>query len=68
LVFLSFSKEEFLGNQFDVWEIGIEPNQIEVLNKIKGVEFSEGYAIRYTYFIINLIVASYRVFLLPLKS
>ena len=34
-----FSQQEFLGNQFDVWGIGIEPNRIEVLNKIKGVEF-----------------------------
>lgn len=38
-----FSEKEFLGNQFDVWGIGIEPNKIEILNKITGVEFSEAF-------------------------
>jgi len=38
-----FSEQEFLGDEFDVWGIGIEPNRIEVLNKIKGVEFSEAF-------------------------
>lgn len=40
-----FSEKEFLGDEFDVWGIGIEPNRIEVLNKIKGVEFSEAFPI-----------------------
>jgi hypothetical protein len=44
-----FSQQEFLGNQFDVWGIGIEPNRIEVLNKIKGVEFSEAYPLCKTF-------------------
>ncbi len=38
-----FSERDFLGNQYDVWGIGVEPNKIEVLNKIKGVEFLEAY-------------------------
>lgn len=36
-----FSEEEFLGNKFDVWGIGKEPNRIEILNQLKGVNFSE---------------------------
>jgi hypothetical protein len=36
----AFSEQEFLGGEFDVWGIGREPNRIEILNKIKGVEFS----------------------------
>lgn len=38
-----FSQQEFLGDEFDVWGIGIEPNRIEVLNNVKGVEFSEAF-------------------------
>ncbi len=44
-----FSEQEFLGNQFDVWGIGIEPNRIEVLNKIKGVEFAEAHPLCKTF-------------------
>jgi hypothetical protein len=29
-----FSQEEFLGDRFDVWGIGIEPIRIEALNKV----------------------------------
>jgi hypothetical protein len=38
-----FSEEEFLGNKFDVWGIGKEPNRIEILNQLKGVNFSEAF-------------------------
>lgn len=51
-----FSEEEFLGDQFDVWGIGIEPNRIEVLNNIKGVEFSEAYPLCKTFFQNNIAV------------
>ncbi len=44
-----FPKEEFLGTQFDVWAIGIEPNKIEVLSNIKGVGFSEAYPLCKTF-------------------
>jgi hypothetical protein len=40
-----FPKEQFLGDQFDVWGIGVEPNRIEVLNNLKGVEFAEAFAL-----------------------
>jgi predicted nucleotidyltransferase len=53
-----FSEEDFLGNQFDVWGIGMEPNRIEVLNKIKGIEFSEAYPLCKT-FIQNNIEVKY---------
>ncbi len=53
-----FSEQEFLGNQFDVWGIGIEPNRIEVLSKIKGVEFAEAYPLCKT-FIQNNIEVKY---------
>jgi hypothetical protein len=46
---LIFSEEEFLGNQFDVWGIGTEPNRIEVLNKIKGGEFFDAHLLCKTY-------------------
>src|SRR5215471_1260181 len=38
-----FSEEEFLGNQFDVWGIGKEPNRIEILSQLKGLDFSEAF-------------------------
>ncbi len=44
-----FSEAEFLGNDFDVWAIGIEPNRIEVLNKVKGIEFYEAYPLCKTF-------------------
>jgi hypothetical protein len=53
-----FSQDEFMGDEFDVWSIGIEPNRIEVLNKIKGVEFSEAYPFCQT-FIQNNIEINY---------
>ncbi len=53
-----FSEEDFLGNQFDVWGIGMEPNRIEVLNKIKGIKFSEAYPLCKT-FIQNNIEVKY---------
>ncbi len=44
-----FSEEDFLGNEFDVWGFGIEPNRIEILNEVKGLTFSETYAMSKTY-------------------
>ena len=38
-----FPEAEFLGEKFDVWALGVEPNRIEVLSHIKGVEFVEAY-------------------------
>lgn len=44
-----FSEKEFIGNQFDVWSIGIEPNRIEVLNNIKGLDFSKAFPLCKTF-------------------
>jgi len=44
-----FPKKEFLGNQFDVWGIGLEPNRIEVLNNVKGVDFFEAFPLCKTF-------------------
>jgi len=39
-----FSKKDFLSNDFDVWAIGREPNKIEILTAVKGIEFDESYS------------------------
>lgn len=36
-----FPENDFLGNNYDVWAIGVEPNKIEILSEVKGVEFAE---------------------------
>ncbi len=38
-----------MGNDLDVWGIGVEPNRIEVLNNIKGVEFAEAFPVCNTF-------------------
>lgn len=35
---------EFLGNKFDVWGFGKEPNRIEIMSEIKGIEFENAYS------------------------
>ncbi len=39
----SFSKSEFLGNKFNVWGIGKEPNRIEIMSEVKGLNFDLAY-------------------------
>ena len=34
-----FSQEDFLGNKYDVWGIGVEPNKIEIMSEVKGLQF-----------------------------
>ena len=36
---LSFSENEFLGNEFNVWGFGREPNRIEIMSEVKGLQF-----------------------------
>lgn len=38
-----FPEKDFIGNNFDVWGIGKEPNRIEILNQLKGITFKEAY-------------------------
>jgi len=53
-----FSEQDFLGNSFDVWGIGKEPNRIEILSELKGVLFDEAYPACNT-FVQNLIEVRY---------
>lgn len=41
----TMSESDFLGNEYDVWAIGMEPNKIEILNKVKGIEFNEAFSL-----------------------
>lgn len=34
---------EFLGKDFDVWGLGREPNKIEIMSDVKGLEFKDAY-------------------------
>lgn len=36
-------EEEFLGKEFDVWGLGKEPNKIEIMSDVKGIEFEDAY-------------------------
>lgn len=35
----AIAEEEFLGNEFDVWGLGREPNRIEIMSDINGLQF-----------------------------
>jgi Nucleotidyltransferase of unknown function (DUF6036) len=39
----SFSENEFLGNEFNVWGLGKEPNRIEIMSEVKGLKFDAAY-------------------------
>lgn len=39
----SFSENEFLGNEFNVWGLGREPNRIEIMSEVKGLKFNIAY-------------------------
>ena len=36
-----FAENQFLKSEFDVWSIGREPNKIEILTHVDGLEFKE---------------------------
>lgn len=38
------TEEDFLGEKFDVWSIGVQPVKIEIMTAVKGVLFEEAYA------------------------
>ena len=40
-----FTEDEFLNGDHDVWAIGREPNKIEIMNNVKGLNFEECLAI-----------------------
>jgi len=33
----------FLGDEFDVWGIGVQPVRIEIMTKVKGLNFDESF-------------------------
>jgi hypothetical protein len=33
----------FLGNEFDVWSIGVQPVKIEIMTSVKGLVFKDAY-------------------------
>lgn len=34
----------FLGNEFDVWSIGVSPVKIEIMTSVKGINFDETFS------------------------
>jgi hypothetical protein len=38
-----FPEDEFLGNEFNVWGFGKEPNRIEIMSEVKGANFEAVY-------------------------
>jgi hypothetical protein len=44
-----FSENEFLGDEFNVWGFGREPNRIEILSEVKGLKFDIAYKKSITY-------------------
>ncbi len=38
-----FSEKEFLGDEFNVWGIGRDPNRVEIMNEVKGLKFPVAY-------------------------
>jgi len=45
----SFSENEFLGDEFNVWGFGREPNRIEIMSEVKGLKFDIAYKKSKTY-------------------
>lgn len=43
------TEENFLGEQYDVFGIGVQPVKIEVMTNVKGLLFDETYAMAQTY-------------------
>ncbi len=38
------TEQAFLGNEFDVWSIGVPPVKIEIMTAVKGLFFDETYS------------------------
>lgn len=43
------TEDNFLGDEYDVFGIGVQPVKIEVMTSVKGLLFDETYAIAQTY-------------------
>ena len=51
-----FSQNEFLGDEFNVWGIGREPNRIEIMSEVKGLKFDVAFEKSQTYEQGNLLI------------
>lgn len=43
------TEKAFLGEEFDVWGIGVQPVKIEVMTSVKGLDFDETHKMSKTY-------------------
>ena len=43
------TEKAFLGNEFDVWGIGVQPVKIEVMTSVKGLSFDDTYKMSQIY-------------------
>jgi len=43
------TEKAFLGNEFDVWGIGVQPIRIEIMTAVKGLNFEETYKLSQFY-------------------
>lgn len=43
------NEKAFLGDEFDVWGIGVQPVRIEVMTTVKGLNFEETHKMAKTY-------------------
>lgn len=43
------TEEAFLGDDFDVWSIGVQPVKIEIMTAVKGLIFEETYSMSQQY-------------------
>jgi hypothetical protein len=43
------TEKAFLGNEFDVWGIGVQPVRIEIMTAVKGLDFEETYKLSQFY-------------------
>ena len=43
------TEEAFLGDEFDVWGIGVQPVRIEIMTSVKGLNFEETHKMSKTY-------------------
>jgi hypothetical protein len=43
------TEENFLGDKYDVFSIGVQPVKIEVMTSVKGINFDETFAMAQMY-------------------
>jgi Nucleotidyltransferase of unknown function (DUF6036) len=43
------TEDAFLGDDFDVWSIGVQPVKIEIMTAVKGLSFEEAFPLSQVY-------------------